>query len=172
MSSEAARVGVQFKRRYIKAALPVSGEKPASKTVAAPAPETTRQIAPADVNVLVINDSHDMAKEITMQLTLALPGCSITYAPTIELAKWILCRRKISLVVSSPLLPDGGIARLRDSLQKLQSPPDVVVVGDLALRSAELFGDSRYEFAAVRRIGARPEAPAPVVRRVAHSVRD
>ena len=161
MSSEVARAGVQFKRRYIK----TSPSLPAAKSPAvleSVTPLQREKPLPADVNVLVINDSHAMAKEITMQLTLALPGCSITYAPTIELAKWILSRRKISLVVSSPVLPDGGIARLRDSLQKLNSPPDVVVVGDLALRSAELFKESSYEFAAVRRMGGRADLPAPI----------
>ena len=173
MRNQAARTAVQFKRRYINAASISQSEKPAPAPAPETTPETQAQIAPSDLNVLVINDSHDMAKEITMQLTLALPGCSITYAPTIELAKWILNRRKISLVVSSPLLPDGGIAKLRDSLQKLQSPPDVVVVGDSALRNTEIFKDSRYEFAAVRKIGARSELPAPIVRSIAvHSVRE
>jgi hypothetical protein len=110
--------------------------------------------------VLVINDGQEMAKEITLQLTLSFPGCAITYAPTIELARWILARRKVSLIVSSPVLPDGGIGRLRDSLQKLQSPPDVVVVGDMALKSAELFGQSGYEFAAVRRLAPKAEPHA------------
>jgi len=79
-------------------------------------------------NVLVINSSHLMAKEITLQLTLNMPGCSIMYAPTIELGGHILARRKVSLIVSSPVLPDGGIEKLREKLLTLESPPDLVVV--------------------------------------------
>jgi len=104
--------------------------------------------------VLVINSSHEMAKEITLQLTLGIPGCAIMYAPTIELAKWILRRRKIKIVVSSPVLFDGGINRLKDTLESLESPPEVVVVGNMNIHNAELFSKSRYEFSSYRRIGA------------------
>ena len=124
-------------------------------------PDARQRSTAPEVNVLVINDGQDMAREITVQLTLSFPGCSITYAPTLELARWILARRKISLIVSSPVLPDGGIGRLRDTLQSLESPPDVVVVGDMALKSAEVFGKSGYEFAAVRRLSAVDQRRAP-----------
>ena len=157
MTSSAAAFSVKFKRRYIRAeALPAPSAQETTKA--------NRTVNAEEVNVLVVNDSHDMAKEITMQLTLALPGCSITYAPTIELAKWILNRRKISLVVSSPVLADGGIGRLRDSLKKLASPPDVVVVGDMHIKSAEIFEESGYEFAVLKRIGAA-RSNAPVIKR-------
>ena len=124
------------------------------------------KLAPSVTNeefaVLVINSSHDMAKEITLQLTLGIPGCSIMYAPTIELAKWILKRRKIRLVVSSPVLFDGGINRLKDTLEDLDAPPEVVVVGNMNINSAELFSKSRYEFSSYRRIGANRSESAPV----------
>lgn len=101
MSTEAVRSGVKFKRRYISATHPVT-DKPVTPILkAAPPAQIEQPIASSEVNVLVINDSQDMAKEMSMQLTLALPGCSITYAPTIELAKWILGRRSINLVVSA-----------------------------------------------------------------------
>lgn len=112
--------------------------------------------------VLVINSCHEMAKEITFQLTLAIPGCSIMYAPTIETAKWILKRRKVSLVVSSPLLPDGSIARLRLVLERMESPADLLVVGSLHGRSAEIFADSAYKCTALRRIRpAQTESTSP-----------
>ena len=150
MSLSAESPPVQFKRQSIT----VGGEP------LAPRPAVGKS---ADINVLVINDGQEMAREITFQLTLSFPGCSITYAPTLELARWILSRRRISLIVSSPVLPDGGIGRLRDTLEQLANPPDVVVVGDIALKSAELFGRSGYEFAAVRRMGAaNPNRPSRV----------
>lgn len=125
----------------------------------------------AQLTALVINSSQEMAKEITMQLTLTMPGCSITYAPTIEVAKWILAKKKIDLIVSSPVLPDGGIARLNKTLQKMDCPPDVVVVGDVRLKNAELFNDSGYQFATIRRFGAQDEAPKfpRIVRKPAES---
>ncbi|MCB0335932.1 MAG: hypothetical protein KDD62_06485, partial [Bdellovibrionales bacterium] len=36
----------------------------------------------AECNVLVINADHDMAKELTLQLSIQIPGCSILFAPT------------------------------------------------------------------------------------------
>lgn len=112
-----------------------------------------------DLTVLVVNSSHDMAKEITMQLTLNIPGCSIMYAPSIELAKWILRRKDIGLVISNPVLPDGGVGRLNEVLPELQKRPDVVVVGGgMAVRNAQVFGKSGYSFAAYRQIGKHSTA--------------
>lgn len=110
----------------------------------------------SDFTVLVVNSGQEMAKEITMQLTLRMPGCSIMYAPTIELAKWIVKRRKIHLLVSSPILPDGSISKLQEALEQLEEPPDVVVVGDPNIRTAEMLKTSRYQFSTARRLGNRP----------------
>jgi len=114
-------------------------------------PESDSQPHTQDINVLVINSSHDMAKEITMQLTLAMPGCSITYAPTVAIASWILRKRKIHLIVSSPVLPDGGVKKLNKVLGILDPAPDLVVVGNINLKSAKIFGESGYEFASLRK---------------------
>ena len=120
-----------------------------------------------DFTALVVNSSHDMAKEITLQLTLSIPGCSIVYAPTIELAAWILRRRKIDLVVSSAVLPDGGVAKLKPVLDKVAQAPNLVVVGDLSVQNAEILGGGEYEFRAVRKFSkierptrATPKLPA------------
>lgn len=116
----------------------------------------------SDFSVLVINSSLEMAKEITMQLTLDMPGCSLMYAPTISLAQLILKKRAIDLVVSSQILPDGHINKLRDSLQCMQKPPAVVVVGAPHMRSADILGDSSYQFAKSRCITS-PNAAAEIV---------
>jgi len=97
-----------------------------------------------------------MAKEITFQLTLDIPGCSIMYAPTIELAKWTLSRRQVNLIVSSDILPDGNIARLKPNLARLKDPPDLVVVGGLGLKDRQLFDGSNYRFSDSRCIEAKP----------------
>ncbi|MBN8548380.1 MAG: hypothetical protein J0M12_03575 [Deltaproteobacteria bacterium] len=115
-----------------------------------------------EFTVLVVNSSQDMAKEITLQLTLSIPGCSIMYAPSIELARWILSRRRVNLVVSSPLLPDGSIERLKSSLEKMAEPADLVVVGNLNARSANIFTDSSYQCTALRRINSVTPAAKPV----------
>ncbi len=91
-----------------------------------------------EASVLVINSSHDMAKEITMQLSLSMPGCSIIYAPSIEVGRWVLKRRKINLIIANRMLPDGSVSGLEPALAELENPPDVVIVGD-NLKKAEVF---------------------------------
>jgi DNA-binding NtrC family response regulator len=156
MSSQIERKSL-FKRKNIllsrERQKPSSGslQRKSAKEVTEKVTEAQAQIPEQECTVLVINSSQDMAKEITLQLTLKIPGCSIMYAPTIELARWILKRRRIDLVVSSAILPDGSISGLKGILQSMQSPPDVVVVGDLKVKSAEILGSTGYEFAAVKR---------------------
>ncbi len=96
-----------------------------------------------------------------MQVTLQMPGCSIMYAPSIDIAKWILGRRKIDLVVSSAILPDGNITRLKSTLENMATPPDVVVVGHMNVRNVQIFGESGYEFLAIRRFEVKPGDAAP-----------
>lgn len=95
--------------------------------------------------VLVVNAGLDMAKEITMQLTLHMPGCSIMYAPSLALAKWILKRRKIHLVVSNAILPDGSVTKLQSSLEQMPSPPDMIVVSQNAAIKPDLLENSGYQ---------------------------
>ncbi len=118
--------------------------------------EYVETASPAPIDVLVINDSQSMAKEMTLQLTLTIPGCSITYAPSLELANWILRKREFSLIVSSPVLPDGGIARLRQLLSSLSYQPDLVVVGEIQLRNAVQLQGSGYEVALCKRLAPQP----------------
>ncbi len=132
-------------------------------TVSPPIPKINIPESDEEHVVLVINSSQEMAKEITLQLTIAIPACSIMYAPTIELAKWILSRRTIDLVVSSAILPDGNISRLKDLFATMKSAPDVVVVGDLSSKNTEIFRNSGYEFSEIRRLGA---PTGPVINRI------
>ncbi|RIL08829.1 MAG: hypothetical protein DCC75_07970, partial [Proteobacteria bacterium] len=97
-----------------------------------------------EFKVLVINSSQELAKEITMQLTLHLPGCSIMYAPTLELAKLILKKRVIDLVVSCPILVDGSISKLQEILKSSKSQPSLVVFGKAEESLAQLFSDADY----------------------------
>jgi len=115
--------------------------------------QETKIKSTSDITVLVVNSSHEMAREITTQLILKFPFCSILYAPTIELARWILKRRSINLVVSSSTLPDGNIIKLKQTLEKLSNPPDVVVVGNMRIKNVELFSNSGYQFTGYKRIG-------------------
>lgn len=83
----------------------------------------------ADYNVLVINSSAAMAKEITLAITTKMPLCSIMYAPGVEVAAWLLKKRRIDVVVSSPMLPDGGVEKLVPVCESLSPGPDLVIVG-------------------------------------------
>lgn len=120
----------------------------------------------AELTVLVVNASSAMAKEMSVLLTDAIPGCSITFAPSIELASWILSRKKIGLVISSPILPDGGISRLQFQLSKMAEPPDLVVVGDNRMSKHELTFGSRYRIAAKRTVPSSTASEIPkIIRR-------
>lgn len=137
--------------------------------------QTNRAAAP-DHSVLVINASHEMAKEITLQLTLKLPGCSITYAPTLELARFVLTRKKIDLIVSSPVLPDGSILKLREILSEHASPPDLVVVGNINVHNAETLSQMGYEYVKFKKLSAatpKREELFPIIhkRRVDESIK-
>lgn len=115
----------------------------------------------SDCQVLVINSSDSMAKEMTHQLTVALPGCSIMYAPTLELARWILNRRNIDLVVSSPMLPDGSISKLSGALANSSAQPDLVVVGPVNPKLRIELQHGQYAATTCRTLGtqhARPPA--------------
>ncbi|MCB0353033.1 MAG: hypothetical protein KDD64_05885 [Bdellovibrionales bacterium] len=111
-------------------------------------------------SVLVINSGRDMAREITHQLTMALPGCSMTFAPSFELARWILRRRTIDLIVSSPILPDGGIEQLQSELNTMECPPDLVVVGEVTNSGAQALGELGYQFAKLKKLGSGGMAQA------------
>lgn len=117
-------------------------------------------------NVLVVNASHDMAKEITLQLTLRVPDCSIMYAPSIEVAKWILGRRAIDLVVASPLLPDGSVTRLRPVLENMDTPPILIVVGSAEVERITFPNESEYRCTKLKRINAETNSGAmPIIHR-------
>jgi hypothetical protein len=119
-----------------------------------------------DTTVLVINASHEMAKEITLQLTLKIPGCSIAYAPTLELARFVLTRKKIDLIVSSPVLPDGSILKLKEILNELQNAPDLVVVGNINIHNAETLSQMGYEYVKFKKLSLsspRKETSFPII---------
>ena len=131
--------------------------QPQGKSARPPAPDT-HPVSEREYRVLVINSSQEMAKEITLQLTLSIPGCSIMYAPSLELARLILSRRSIDLVVSSAVLPDGGLLRLKAILQARESPPDVAIVGDASASQLEAFKSGGYEVSHVRRLQPKAES--------------
>lgn len=108
-----------------------------------------------ECQALIINSSHEMASEITMQICLRIQNCSIMYAPSLQLAAWILKKHKVNLVVSSPVLPDGGIQKLSQLLNSLESPPDLVVVGKLDLRNATILNNTSYKFNSVRHLAKK-----------------
>ena len=123
----------RFFIRGIAPTRPSNKELPIPAVISKPEPSASipEPVVVKDLTVLVINASHDRAKEITMQLSITLPGAGMIYAPTVELAKWVLNRRRIDLIVADQILPDGNISKLAPTLEKLSNPPDLVVVGTL-----------------------------------------
>ncbi len=125
--------------------------------------------------VLILNNSHEMAKEITLQLTYKFPNASLLYAPTIEIARLILSRKQFDLVVASPILPDGSAVKLQEILQSLAHRPDLVVVGKPDNQIGELFLNKGYEINSLRPIGNTPtRSPGlhkPVQPRIASKAR-
>lgn len=106
----------------------------------------------AGATVLVINASQQTAQEITLELSRTLPGCSILFAPTLQLALWILKRRSIDIILSSAVLPDGPLSRLHESLELMSPPPELVILSDLTTTRAELGSHPGYRFVELRRV--------------------
>ncbi|MCO6431266.1 MAG: hypothetical protein J5J00_10435 [Deltaproteobacteria bacterium] len=114
-----------------------------------------------ETSVLIANASQHMAKEMTIQLGLSLPGCSLIYAPTVEMARLILKRRSVDLIVSSPILPDGSIEGLRAQLEKLDPPPDLIVIGEKSSLDRRLLQRSVYSFSGIERLSGKKDSAAP-----------
>lgn len=117
--------------------------------------EPTPEGAKSDVQVLVINASMDMAREITVELSRAIPGCTIMFAPTLRLALWIINRRKIDLIVTSAILPDGSLSELDRALDEFLDPPELVVMSGADHTREQMSGRPGYRFAELRSINSR-----------------
>ena len=105
--------------------------------------------------VLVVNASQGMAQEITLELSRTLPGCSILFAPTLNLALWMLKRRSIDIILSSSVLPDGPLSRLHASLEMMSPPPELVIISDLTTSRSQLESHPGYRFVELRRVPTR-----------------
>ena len=110
---------------------------------------------------LITNASHGMAKEITIQLSLAMPGCSLIYAPTIGIAKLILKKRTVDMLISSPMLPDGPVDALKSELEAIDPPPPLIVVGDKSELDVNVLRRSAYKVSRIERF-SKKQAPAQV----------
>ncbi len=106
-------------------------------------------------SVLVLNANRQMANEITTRLAERVEDCSIVYAPTLELAKLLLKKGTIDLVVSSPILPDGHITKLQPLLESLSNPPDVLIFADIEKKSIRLFESANYHFLSIRQVNSQ-----------------
>jgi hypothetical protein len=113
--------------------------------------------------VLVINASQSMAHEITLELSRTLPGSTILFAPTLSLALWILKRRKINLILSSAILPDGALGTLHQFIELMSPPPELVVISDLHSTRAELGSHPGYRFVELRRVSTRQGEESHVI---------
>jgi len=123
--------------------------------------QSTRARVQTGANVLVINASQDTAREITLELSRTLPGCSILFAPTLQLALWILKRRTIDIILSSATLPDGHLSKLHESLEVMSPPPELVILSDLTTTRADLGSHPGYRFVELRRVQSSKPYAAP-----------
>ncbi|RMD86299.1 MAG: hypothetical protein D6808_03700 [Candidatus Dadabacteria bacterium] len=137
-----------FKRRFISVGCDETEEK-----VQRSWEEKTYSNDEKTYTALVVNASSAMAKEITLALSLKTPGCSIIYSPGIKIAAWILGKKDVDLVVSSPVLPDGSVSALVPLCKSKPTPPDLVVVGAEEGNSRSLIGDAGYLFRSIKRFG-------------------
>jgi signal transduction histidine kinase len=109
----------------------------------------------AGATVLVVNASQQTAQEITLELSRTLPGCAILFAPTLQLALWILKRRSIDIILSSAVLPDGPLSKLHETLETMSPPPELVILSDLTATRADLGSHPGYRFVELRRVQSR-----------------
>lgn len=119
------------------------------------APTRPQVVGSEGCTVLVINASQSMAHEITLELSRTLPGSTILFAPTLSLALWILKRRRINLILSSAILPDGALGTLHQFIELMSPPPELVVISDLHSTRAELGSHPGYRFVELRRVSTR-----------------
>lgn len=122
----------------------------------------SEEIKANECNVLLINATYSMAKEITHELAVSLPGCSITYTPTIELARIILRDRKIDLIISDAILADGTVSKLSPMLQQCDPQPDLLVVG---APQSDLERELHYAKYRKRQLGKEKIKPYPIIQR-------
>ncbi len=120
--------------------------------------------------MLVLNAHPALAHEITAALQEQVAECEIVYAPTIELARILIKKREISLIVTSPMLPDGHVSKLQSYLDTLPHPPDVIVFADQDKKSISLFENSGYHFISVRDV--RSVSSGPVDESLHKEIRD
>lgn len=123
----------------------------AHPVIAAP----TSPVKTAACTVLVIDASQKMAHEITHELSRTLPGSTILFAPTLQIALWILKRRSIDLILTNSVLPDGPLVKLHEFLEQMSPPPELVVLSELLSSRSELESHPGYRFVELRRLSAR-----------------
>lgn len=120
-------------------------------------------------HVLVLNASREMATHISLELHRGIAGCAILYAPSIELARLVLRRTKVDLIVASTVLPDGGVSRLRASLQEHaertsgQSLPTLILVGEAPAEHIESLTRRGYALSHLHRFESSPPSKGPSV---------
>lgn len=95
-----------------------------------------------------------MAGHISERLRTTLPNHQILYSPSLKLADWMLKRKKIDLIISSEVLPDGGIDSLQEIIRRYTHKPDLVVVGKGLPRSIYSLKKAGYDLVSCKRVVA------------------
>jgi hypothetical protein len=135
-----------------------------------PAPHTD------GATVMVINASLELARELTVELSQALPGCSILFAPTLSTALWMLKRRSIDIILSSSILPDGPLGKLHEVLELMTPPPELVVLSELGTTRSEMDSHPGYRFVELRRFNqlaqSQDDAPTEEIRTLGADIRN
>lgn len=78
--------------------------------------------------ILLVNSCNRMAKEINRELLKKLPDCSVTFAPSLSLAKLLIAKGSFNLIICSAIMPDGSSILLKEYLEKIKSQASLVVI--------------------------------------------
>ncbi len=114
--------------------------------------------------VLVVNASHTMAETVTLELTETIPDCTILFAPTVQIALWIVGKRQIDVIISSATLPDGTASQIHSSLSNVSSPPELLILSELSTTRDVISAHPGYRFIELRRVTQRSSVGMPVPR--------
>lgn len=114
--------------------------------------------------VLVVNASHTMAETVTLELTETIPDCTILFAPTVQIALWIVGKRQIDVIISSATLPDGTASQIHSSLSNVPSPPELLILSELSTTRDVISSHPGYRFIELRRVTQSSSVGLPIAR--------
>ena len=100
--------------------------KPQPQAVAAGGHKSSRDSLP---QIMMVHTHRQLAREISAQLLLELPGSSVVFAPTVDFAVKLTRRCRFDLIIVGADLLGENSSDLKTALNKLSEPPTVMTLG-------------------------------------------